>query len=50
MLKTDENPEETPIEVFDGFRTALAGNCAPLFRDVPSGPFFGVDREGAKGC
>jgi non-heme chloroperoxidase len=28
MLKTDDNPEGTPMEVFDGFRTALAGNRA----------------------
>jgi non-heme chloroperoxidase len=47
MLKTDDNPEGTPMEVFDGFRTALAGNRAQFFRDVPSGPFYGFNREGA---
>ncbi|MFC3061389.1 alpha/beta fold hydrolase [Paenirhodobacter populi] len=47
MLKTGDNPEGTPIEVFDGFRKALAGNRAQFFRDVPSGPFFGFNREGA---
>jgi non-heme chloroperoxidase len=47
MLKTDDNPEGTPMEVFDGFRTALAGNRAQFFRDVPSGPFSGFNREGA---
>jgi non-heme chloroperoxidase len=47
MLKTDGNPEGTPKEVFDGFRTALAGNRAQFFRDVPSGPFYGFNREGA---
>ena len=46
MLKTAENPEGTPMEVFDGFRTALAGNRAQFFRDVPAGPFFGFNREG----
>ncbi len=35
MLKTDDNPEGTPREVFDGFRAALAGNRAQFFRDVP---------------
>lgn len=47
MLKTDDSPEGTPKEVFDGFRTALAGNRAQFFRDVPSGPFYGFNREGA---
>jgi non-heme chloroperoxidase len=47
MLKTTDNPEGTPKEVFDGFRTALAGNRAQFFRDVPSGPFYGFNREGA---
>ncbi|MDW9545208.1 non-heme chloroperoxidase [Sinorhizobium meliloti] len=47
MLKNDDDPEGTPMEVFDGFRTALAGNRAQFFRDVPSGPFSGFNREGA---
>ncbi|MEP7456544.1 alpha/beta hydrolase [Phyllobacterium sp. SB3] len=46
MLKTDDNPEGTPIQVFDGFRTALTSNRAQFFRDVPSGPFYGFNREG----
>ncbi|MGK7654411.1 alpha/beta fold hydrolase [Roseovarius sp. B08] len=47
MLQTDANPEGTPIEVFDDFRSALAGNRAQFFRDVPAGPFYGFNREGA---
>nr|WP_083198127.1 alpha/beta hydrolase [Pararhizobium polonicum] len=47
MLKTEDNPEGTPMEVFDGFRSALASNRAQFFRDVPSGPFYGFNREGA---
>ena len=47
MLKTADNPEGTPKEVFDGFRTALASNRAQFFRDVPAGPFFGFNRKGA---
>ncbi|MEH2554963.1 pimeloyl-ACP methyl ester carboxylesterase [Bradyrhizobium algeriense] len=35
------------MEVFDGFRSALASNRAQFFRDVPSGPFYGFNREGA---
>jgi non-heme chloroperoxidase len=47
MLKTDKNPEGLPIEVFDGFRQALAANRAQFFLDVASGPFYGFNREGA---
>lgn len=48
MVKTDRNPDGTPIEVFDGFRAALAANRAQFFMDVPSGPFYGFNRPGAK--
>jgi non-heme chloroperoxidase len=48
MVKSEKNPGGTPIEVFDGFRSALVANRAQLFRDVPSGPFFGFNRPGAK--
>ena len=48
MVKSDANPEGIPLEVFDGFRTALATNRAQFFLDVPSGPFYGFNREGAK--
>ncbi|MGX0975852.1 non-heme chloroperoxidase [Roseovarius sp. MBR-51] len=48
MLRTDTNPEGTPMEVFDGFRAALAGNRAQFFRDVPAGPFYGFNREGVE--
>jgi len=48
MLKTESNPGGTPIEVFDGFRKALADNRAQFFLDVPSGPFYGFNRPRAK--
>lgn len=48
MLKTAKNPEGTPLEVFDGFRKALAANRAQFFLDVASGPFYGFNRPGAK--
>jgi non-heme chloroperoxidase len=48
MLKTDSNPGGTPIEVLDGFRSALAANRAQFFLDVASGPFYGFNRPGAK--
>lgn len=47
MLKTANNPEGLPIEVFDGFRKALAANRAQFFLDVASGPFYGFNRPGA---
>ncbi|CAM8445175.1 alpha/beta hydrolase [Enterobacter roggenkampii] len=47
MVKTDSNPGGTPIEVFDGFRKALAANRAQFYLDVASGPFYGFNREGA---
>ncbi|MBS7545325.1 alpha/beta fold hydrolase [Ancylobacter oerskovii] len=48
MVKTDANPEGLPLEVFDGFRAALAANRAQFYVDVPAGPFYGFNREGAK--
>ncbi len=47
MVKTGTNPEGLSIEVFDGFRSALAANRAQFFRDVPVGPFYGFNRDGA---
>ncbi len=48
MAKTDSNPDGLPMEVFDGFRSALIANRAQFFLDIASGPFFGFNREGAK--
>ena len=47
MVKTESNPGGTPIEVFDGFRAALAANRAQFYVDVASGPFYGFNRPGA---
>ncbi|MEO0625081.1 MAG: alpha/beta hydrolase [Pseudomonadota bacterium] len=47
MLQTDANPDGVPKEVFDGLRAGLAANRAQFFLDVPSGPFYGFNREGA---
>lgn len=47
MLKSERNPGGTPIEVFDGYRAALAANRAQFYLDVPSGPFYGFNRPGA---
>ena len=48
MVKTDSNPDGLPMEVFDGFRSALAANRAQFFMDVASGPFYGFNRPNAK--
>jgi non-heme chloroperoxidase len=48
MVKTESNPGGTPIEVFDGFRSALAANRAQFYIDVAAGPFYGFNRKGAK--
>ena len=46
MVKKDSNPGGTPIEVFDGYRAALAANRAQLYLDIPTGPFYNFNRNG----
>lgn len=48
MLKTAANPGGLPIEVFDGFRAALAANRSQFYIDVASGPFYGFNRAAAE--
>lgn len=48
MLQTPQYPDGLPMEVFNGFRTALMRNRAQFFLDVPSGPFYGFNRDGAE--
>lgn len=48
MVQSDANPDGVPMDVFDGFRSAVAANRAQFFLDVASGPFYGFNREGAK--
>src|SRR6188472_4152557 len=47
MLKSAKNPGGLPIEVFDGYRAALAANRAQLYFDIASGPFYGFNLPGA---
>jgi non-heme chloroperoxidase len=47
MIRGDTNRDGVPRKVFDGFRSAVAANRAQFYRDVPSGPFYGFNREGA---
>ncbi|MFM9925673.1 alpha/beta hydrolase [Variovorax sp. H27-G14] len=48
MLKTAANPGGLPMEVFDGIRAAVAANRTQFFIDLPTGPFYGFNRPGAK--
>lgn len=48
ILKTEANPSGVPIDTFDTFRSEIVKDRSQFFIDVPSGPFFGFNREGAK--
>ena len=48
MLKTTANPGGLPKDVFDGLQAQVANNRAQFYRDLPSGPFYGFNRPGAK--
>jgi non-heme chloroperoxidase len=48
MVQSGANPGGIPKEVFDGFRAALCINRAQFYMDVPSGPFYGFNRDDAK--
>lgn len=44
MVRKDSNPGGLPMEVFDGYRQAVAGNRAQTYLDIASGPFYGFNR------
>jgi non-heme chloroperoxidase len=48
MVKSEKNPGGQPMEVYDGYRAALAANRAQFYVDVPAGPFYGFNRPGVK--
>jgi non-heme chloroperoxidase len=48
MVKTASNPGGLPKEVFDDFQKQLAANRAQFYLDIPTGPFYGFNRPGAK--
>jgi non-heme chloroperoxidase len=48
MVKTAANPGGLDKSVFDGFQATLAANRAQFYRDLPTGPFYGFNRPGAK--
>ena len=47
MLKTADNPEGLPIEVFDQIRRNAIADRSQLYKDFASGPFFGANRVGS---
>lgn len=47
MLKTDRNPEGTPMEVFDEIRSGVQADRSHFFKEL-SGPFYGANRTGSK--
>lgn len=48
MLKTADNPDGLPIDVFDGIRAGSLADRSQLYKDLAAGPFFGFNRPGAK--
>ena len=48
MVKTASNPGGLPKEFFDGFQAQVASNRAQFYLDLPTGPFYGYNRAGAK--
>jgi non-heme chloroperoxidase len=47
MLKTADNPEGLPIDVFDGIRAGVLSDRSQFYKDL-SAPFYGANREGSK--
>ncbi|WP_119322724.1 alpha/beta fold hydrolase [Capsulimonas corticalis] len=47
MLKTDDNPEGAPREIFDGIRAGVLADRAQFYHDF-SMPFYGYNKPDAK--
>jgi non-heme chloroperoxidase len=47
MVKSETNPEGTPIEAFDAIREGLLKDRSQFYQDL-SAPFYGANREGSK--
>ena len=47
MLKTEKNPDGSPMSAFDGIRTGLQADRAQFYKDLTT-PFFGFNRTGIK--
>ena len=47
MLQTAENPDGSPIDVFDKIRQGSITDRSQFYKDLAGGPFFGANRSGA---
>ena len=47
MVKTAVNSGGLPIDVFDRFRASMLKDQKRFISNIPSGPFFGSNREDA---
>jgi non-heme chloroperoxidase len=47
LVKTPDNPEGVPMEVFDGIRASLIADRSQYYQDF-SAPFYGANRPGSK--
>lgn len=48
MVKTQNNPDGLPKEVFDDLQNQLFKNRSQFYYDLPAGPFYGFNRPDAK--
>ncbi|QZY47650.1 alpha/beta fold hydrolase [Mycolicibacterium austroafricanum] len=48
MVRTEDNPEGTPKEVFDDLQAQLAANRSVFYRNLAAGPFYGFNRPGVE--
>jgi len=48
MVQTPGNPGGLPKEVFDGLQEQVATGRSQFYLDLPTGPFYGYNRPGAK--
>lgn len=48
MIQSDKNPKGVPKHVFDHFRASMLKNRSKFFMEIPTGPFFGYNRDASK--
>ncbi|MDP3510804.1 MAG: alpha/beta hydrolase [Candidatus Melainabacteria bacterium] len=47
MVKSDSNPDGTPMKTFDDIREGVSNNRSQFYKDL-SGPFYGANRADSK--
>lgn len=48
LLRTHDNPDGIPADVFDALRAALRADRSQCYRDLADGPYFGHNRAGPR--